>query len=80
MWEDMANGVAIDEQRAYREEIAKAAALYAQAAACSGRADDEEVDPNDIMQPMGAASGQLQPKPPKPYGMFDSEDEEDDYY
>lgn len=80
MWEDMANGVAIDEQRAYREEIAKEAASYAHAMAYPGRADDEDVDPNDIMQPMGVGSGQLQPKPSKPYGMFDSEDEEDDYY
>ncbi|KAI1794692.1 hypothetical protein LXA43DRAFT_996154 [Ganoderma leucocontextum] len=80
MWEDMANGVAIDEQRAYRDEIAKEAASYALAAGYLGRADDEDVDPNDIIQPMATGSGQLQPKPSKPYGMFDSEDEDDDYY
>ncbi|PIL24311.1 hypothetical protein GSI_14064 [Ganoderma sinense ZZ0214-1] len=78
MWEDLANGVAIDEQRAYRNEIAKEAAALPPAARYQGRADDDDVDPNDIMQPMGAGSGQ--PKPSKPYGMFDSEDEDDEYY
>ena len=77
MWEDMANGVAIDEQRAYRNQIAKEAAELAPAARYQGNADDDDVDPNDIMQPMAAGSGQ--PKPSKPYGLYDSEDEDDDY-
>ncbi|KAI0373021.1 hypothetical protein BV20DRAFT_1042346 [Pilatotrama ljubarskyi] len=74
MWEDMANSIAIDEQRALRQQYSKEPRLEA---AAQGLGDNGEVDPNDMIQanPPSGVRGSA----PKPVGMFDSDSEDDDY-
>ncbi|KAI0748485.1 hypothetical protein C8Q80DRAFT_742320 [Daedaleopsis nitida] len=81
MWEDMANGGAIDEQRVLREGYANEEPMEPIAgpsAVMPPLSDDEEADPNDYIPPMAQSA------PPKPNGkssgLFDSEDEEEDVW
>ncbi|KAI0723881.1 hypothetical protein C8T65DRAFT_798658 [Cerioporus squamosus] len=80
IWEEMANSLSIDEQRARRqvyareEPIEPAGGIVAAIAAC----DEGDFDPNDIIQPMAQSAPALRTAA-KPVGMYDSEEEDEDW-
>ncbi|TBU35618.1 hypothetical protein BD311DRAFT_772696 [Dichomitus squalens] len=79
IWESMAVGTAIDEQRAFRirfvrEDLLAAASVLPNAH--STRTDDGDVDPNDLIQPVLPGSRQTRVNSLQPSGLFDSDDEE----
>ena len=75
MWEDMANSIAIDEQRALRHRFSKEPIEdYGQPA---GGHEDDDADPNDVLQPAPYPSNSA--SAPRPMGMFDSDSEDDDW-
>ncbi|KAJ8496805.1 hypothetical protein ONZ51_g900 [Trametes cubensis] len=75
MWEDMANSIAIDEQRALRHRFSKEPIEdYGQLA---GGHEGDDADPNDILQPAPYPSNSA--SAPRPMGMFDSDSEDDDW-
>ena len=80
IWESMAVGSAIDEQRAFRNKFAREDAYVAHSAATNGypaREDGEdEIDPNDLMQPMPSGPGRGRTHTTQPSGLFNSDDEE----
>ncbi|KAH9852679.1 hypothetical protein C2E23DRAFT_868512 [Lenzites betulinus] len=57
MWEEMANSVAIDEQRALRHRFSEETPIddFPQASGAPG--DDHDVDPNDLIQPQSGGNG-----------------------
>ncbi|OSD08496.1 hypothetical protein PYCCODRAFT_1356917 [Trametes coccinea BRFM310] len=77
MWEDMANSIAIDEQRALRQRFSKEEPIDSYPVASDSTRQAEEYDPNDMVQP--SAQRGAQGKAFKPVEMFDSEDEDDDW-
>ncbi|KAI9065390.1 hypothetical protein FKP32DRAFT_1568081 [Trametes sanguinea] len=77
MWEDMANSIAIDEQRALRQRFSKEEPVDSYAVAFEDMGQEEEFDPNDMVQ--SNAQRGAQGKASKPVEMFDSEDEDDDW-
>ena len=78
-WEDMVVGNPVDEQRTLRLGFSKEdAAMEAQTDTIGVRRlddDDEDVDPNDIIPPIGAQAAAK-----KPSGPVDSDDDEDWFY
>ncbi|KAH9901452.1 hypothetical protein C8Q73DRAFT_677867 [Cubamyces lactineus] len=75
MWEDMANSIAIDEQRALRHRFSKES--IEDYGGPAGDYEDDEADPNNLLQPApcpGNPAGA-----PRPVGMFDSDSEDDDW-
>ncbi|OJT02529.1 hypothetical protein TRAPUB_6946 [Trametes pubescens] len=77
VWEEMANSIAIDEQRASRKLFSKEELIEVYPGAPGGAGGDDDVDPNDIVQP-GAQPGNPT-SAPKPVGMYDSASEDDDW-
>ncbi|KAI0672854.1 hypothetical protein C8Q78DRAFT_1077174 [Trametes maxima] len=77
MWEDMANGVAIDEQRALRIKFSKEELIDGYGEALGVPGANDEVDPNDILPPsMPITGGQ---NVSRPVGMFDSGSEDEEW-
>ncbi|KAI8989781.1 hypothetical protein BD414DRAFT_570496 [Trametes punicea] len=76
MWEEMANSIAIDEQRALRQRFSKEEPIADLGGPPMGMQENDEVDPNDMI---GIPSQSGQTKAQKPVGMFDSESEDDDW-
>ena len=73
MWEDMANSIAIDEQRALRHRFSKEP--IEDYGGPAGDYEDDEADPNNSLQPApfpGNPAGA-----PRPVGMFDSDSEDE---
>lgn len=78
MWEEMANSLSIDEQRARRQSYAREEPLEpagGMVAAITARYA-EGADPNDVIQPMARSAPPLRTAA-KPVGMYDSEEEDD---
>ncbi|KAI0822751.1 hypothetical protein BC628DRAFT_1387505 [Trametes gibbosa] len=78
MWEEMANSVAIDEQRALRHRFSEEDLIADYPPASGAAADNEDFDPNDIIQQPQAHSGGSSDIR-KPVGMYDSASEDDDW-
>ncbi|KAI0362507.1 hypothetical protein OH77DRAFT_1388532 [Trametes cingulata] len=78
MWEDMANSIAIDEQRALRLRFSTEAPIEDVGVATQEMGDDGEVDPNDLLQPAPRSGART--NAPRPAEMFDSQSEDDEYY
>ncbi|KAI0647418.1 hypothetical protein C8Q79DRAFT_959325 [Trametes meyenii] len=79
MWEDMANGIAIDEQRALRIKFSKDLEEHVDChdGALGATGPGDEVDPNDILQPCTSTAGRANAQ--RPIGMFDSESEDEEW-
>ncbi len=79
MWEAMANSAAIDEQRTLRQIYAKEEPVEFSGVA-SGHAfppeDDEDIDPNDIPQPMAQAAPPQKKSAPIEFNSDDSDYDE----
>ncbi|KAI0807781.1 hypothetical protein C8Q74DRAFT_1313473 [Fomes fomentarius] len=79
MWEAMANSAAIDEQRILRQIYAKEEPVECSGVA-SGHAfppeDDEDIDPNDIPQPMAQAAPPQKKSAPIEFNSDDSDYDE----
>ncbi|RDX56392.1 hypothetical protein OH76DRAFT_1395511 [Lentinus brumalis] len=80
-WEEMANSLSIDEQRARRQGYAREDPIEpaGRSIAAIAAYDDGDMDPNDIIQPMAQSASALRTAA-KPVGMYDSEEEDDDWY
>ncbi|KAI0780569.1 hypothetical protein BD413DRAFT_600149 [Trametes elegans] len=77
IWEEMAKGTAIDEQRAEREYFMREDSLAeaARSAFTGGDIDPNDIDPNDVAQSQHGARASKS----RPVGMFDSDSEDDEY-
>ncbi|KAI0333605.1 hypothetical protein GY45DRAFT_1244693 [Cubamyces sp. BRFM 1775] len=75
MWEDMANSIAIDEQRVLRHRFSKEP-IEDWAGPAGGHGDDD-ADPNDVLQPASYPNAPVSTA--RPMGMFDSDSEDDEW-
>ena len=78
MWEAMASGAAIDEQRIVRQYEAKEIFVESPIPPHVESFDTEGMDPNDIIQPMPQSAPSSGRPQTEPSIAFHSEDEEDD--
>ncbi|KAI0636617.1 hypothetical protein C8Q77DRAFT_1093677 [Trametes polyzona] len=77
MWEDMANSVAIDEQRDSRHRFSQEEPLD-DVQEPKGTGKDDEVDPNDVLQAGNQTSGSTNGH--KPMGMYDSDSSDEEIW
>ena len=80
MWEEMARQESIDEQRVRRQGFAREDPVVNVGESGAGVVEDnDDIDPNDAIQPMAHSAPALNTAA-KPVGMYDSDEEDDDFY